>query len=227
MLVTFLRALIVYFVIIFAVRLMGKRQLGELQPSELVITILISNLATLPIEEPAMPLFMGLFPILTLVSIEVIISVINMHCPRLRRVFTGSPVVVIKDGEIDQRKLHILRYSAEDLLAQLRNQNIYDISEVDYALVETTGQLSVYSKYSHRPLTPSVMGYEDKPQKNSPPIALVCEGRINHDYLRIYGRDKDWLVAKLQEHSLSVAQVYLMTVDGCDNTVIIKKEDKR
>ena len=112
MLVAFLRTLILYIVIVFGVRLMGKRQLGDLQPSELVVTILISNIATLPIEEIETPLFAGLLPILSLVTFEVIISAINLHCRKIRRVFSGSPIVVIRNGEIDQKKLKELREQA-------------------------------------------------------------------------------------------------------------------
>ena len=168
MLVTFIRTLILYVVIVFGVRLMGKRQLGELQPSELVVTILISNIATLPIEEAETPLFSGLLPILSLVTFEVIISAVNLRCRWLRRVFSGSPVVVIRNGEIDQKRLAELRFSVDDLMAQLRSNQIFAVDEVDFAVVETTGKLSVYQKYAARTLTPKTMEMPDQPEQNAP-----------------------------------------------------------
>lgn len=224
MLVIFFRSIIVYFVVIFAVRLMGKRQLGELQPSELAITILISNIATLSIEEIDTPVFMGLLPILTLVSIEVIVSVINLHNPRIRRIFSGSPVVVIQYGTIDQAKLHMLRYSVDDLLSQLRTQNIFDVSEVDFAVVETTGQLTVYQKYSHRTVTPEVIGMEDIPKKDAPPLPVICHGHMNYAYLALTGKDEKWIMQQLGSHNLNITQVYLMTVDKEDNINIIRED---
>ena len=172
MLVTFFRTLILYVVIVFGVRLMGKRQLGELQPSELVVTILISNIATLPIEEVETPLFSGLLPILSLVTFEVIISAINLHSRRMRRVFSGSPVVVIKNGEIDQKKLQELRFSIDDLMAQLRQNQIFALDEVDFAVVETTGKLSVYQKYGARPLRRAIQRLLEDPLSEQ-----ILEGR--------------------------------------------------
>ena len=206
---------------------MGKRQLGELQPSELVITILISNIATLPLEEVDTPLFMGLLPILSLVSFEVIMSVINLHYPRVRRVFSGSPVVVIQNGEIDQKKLHLLRYSVDDLMSQLRNQSIFDVDEVDFALVETTGQLSVYQKYKNRTITPNVMDMPDKPRHDAPPLVLVSQGRINHQYLDIAKKDDKWIDALLITNHLTLSEVYLLTLDHMEKITLIKSEYRK
>ena len=162
MLVAFFRTLILYLTIIFGVRLMGKRQLGELQPSELVITIIISNIATLPIEEIDTPLFMGLLPILTLVTFEVIVSSVNLRCRATRKLFSGTPAVVIRGGIIDQRKLRELRFSVDDLMSQLRSNQIFSPEDVDFAMVETTGKLSIYQKYAARTVTPQTMGLPDQ-----------------------------------------------------------------
>lgn len=224
MFVSLFRTLILYSVIIFGVRLMGKRQLGELQPTELVITILISNIATLPLEEVSTPLFMGLLPILTLVTFEVFISIINLHFRKARRVFSGTPAVVISGGTINQDKLHQLRYSADDLVAQLRSQNIFDISEVDFAIVETTGKLSVYQKYMSRPVTPEVLTMPDIPPKNNPPLVVISEGKVNEDYLSLSGKDTLWLESTVASYHLLVRDVYLMTVDSTDKVTLVGKE---
>lgn len=224
MFVSFFRTLILYAVIICGMRLMGKRQLGELQPTELVITILISNIATLPLEEVDTPLFMGLLPILTLVTCEVFISIINLHSKKARRIFSGTPAVVIQGGVIDQQKLYQLRYSADDLIAQLRSQNIFDLSEVDFALVETTGKLSVYQKYLHRSTTPQVLELPDQRLKNSPPLVVISEGKINQDYLKLCGKDIAWLEQTVASHHLAVDSVYIMMLDKLDTVTLIKKQ---
>ena len=146
MYVVFIRTLILYAIVVFGMRIMGKRQLGELQPSELVVTILISNIATLPIENTNIPLLAGVVPILTLMCFEVVVSVCTLKNRRLRTIISGTPRVVISKGVIDQKELANLRYSVEDLLEQLRSSNIFDLREVELAIVETTGALSVYKK---------------------------------------------------------------------------------
>lgn len=227
MLVVFFRTLILYCVIVFGVRLMGKRQLGELQPSELVVTILISNIATLPIEEIDTPLMVGLLPILSLVVFEIIISIINLHFREVRRVFSGTPVVVIHHGVVDQKKLRQLRYSADDLMAQLRSQNIYSLSEVDFALVETTGKLSVYQKYLSRPATGEALSLQDQPSQNSPPLVLVSEGRVNEAYLELCCKDRKWLEQTIASHHLTLNQVFLLTLDQKGTVELIPREVKK
>jgi len=224
MLVTFLRTLVLYIVIVFGVRLMGKRQLGELQPSELVVTILISNIATLPIEEVETPLFSGLLPILSLVTFEVIISAVNLRCRRVRRLFTGSPVVVIKNGKIDQQKLRELRFSADDLMAQLRSNQIFAVDEVDFAVVETTGKLSVYQKYGARTLTPKTLGMPDQPAQNAPPLVVVSEGHVYTDYLTLCGKDMEWLEGIAASRRTAISDIFVMTLDQEGNYHLVERE---
>lgn len=224
MFVAFFRTLILYLTIVFGIRLMGKRQLGELQPSDLVITIIISNIATLPIEEIDVPLFMGLLPILTLVVFEVIVSSVSLRFPKLRQLFSGSPVVVIRDGVIDQKKLRELRFSVNDLLEELRSSQIFDVSQVDFALVETTGKLSVYQKYQSQSLTPQMMGLPDQPAQNSPPYILICDGEIYKSGLELAGKNMNWLKRTLEENKTSVQAVYLMTAEKSGKYLIVPKE---
>lgn len=151
--VVLIRSLILYIVVIFGVRLMGKRQLGELQPSELVITILISNIATLPLEDPDIPLFIGILPILTLVCYEVIMSWITLRSLRMRRMISGRPKIIIRNGQIEQATLQDLRLSVDDLMTALRSNQIFDPAQVQFAIMETTGTISVYPKPEYQPLT--------------------------------------------------------------------------
>jgi len=224
MLVVFFRTVILYCVVIFGVRLMGKRQLGELSPSELVITILISNIATLPIEEINTPLFTGLLPILSLVCFEIIISVINMRFKKLRQFFSGKPVIIISDGVLDQSKLKELRFSVDDLTAQLRSNGIFDIREVDFAVVETNGKISIYQKFAARPLTPKALKLPDDPSDNSPQLPIVTDGRVNDENLSACGKDLQWLSGMLASHRLKREDVLLMTSSRMGDVCIVKKD---
>ena len=146
--VILIRSLILYVLVIFAVRLMGKRQLGELQPSELVITILVSNIATLPIEDVNIPVLVGITPIFAMVCFEVTVSWLCLRFPTVRRFISGSPKIVIRGGRIDRQAMADLRFSVDDLMMALRGSEVFDLAEVQYAIVETTGSMSVMRKPS-------------------------------------------------------------------------------
>ena len=146
MLVTLVRALILYVLIIICMRIMGKRQLGELQPTELVITILLSEIAAIPMQDNALPLGNSIVAVLLLVALEVINSVVVLKSSRCRSFLQGNSIVVIRDGVIDQKQLKRLRFTMDDLFDQLRQKDVFDISDVRYAIVETNGQLSVMLK---------------------------------------------------------------------------------
>ena len=143
MLVPLIRTLILYFVIIFSMRFMGKRQVGEMQPAELVITILISAVASVPMQDIELPLVHGIIPIITLVSAEVIISTLSLKHPKLRKLISGSPITIIRDGNIDQKAMQTLRITIDDLLEDLRLKDVYDLRTVRLAQMETNGRLSV------------------------------------------------------------------------------------
>ena len=200
MTVVFIRAVILYCVLIFAVRLMGKRQIGELQPSELAITILISNIATLPVEDLSIPLVTGLLPVLTLVCLDVLMSWVTMKSKRLRSVISGEPVVIVSDGKVDQQKLFNLRFTTDDLMEAVRSQGIFDIEQVQFAVVETTGKVSVYPKFKNRPVT-----NEDMNIKNSspdPPAVVVQDGVVMDSSLKRLGLGREGAFQK---------KVYLLT----------------
>ena len=153
MLIVLFRAVILYIVIVFCIRLMGKKQLGELQPSELVVTIMLSNIATLPIEDINLPVLMGLVPIFTIVCIDVFFSYLSLCSRGFRRVLCGSPKIIISGGVLDQRVVKKLRFTVDDIFEALRGQGIFDISQVQLAVVETTGQISAYVKPAEQPAT--------------------------------------------------------------------------
>ncbi len=142
MAIVLIRAVILYIVITFSLRLMGKRQLGELQPSELVVTILISNIAAIPVEDSSVPMIMGIVPILTLVCLDVIMSGIMLKSAKVRKLMIGSPRIIISEGDILQKEMKRLRYTVDDLTEAMREQQIFDITQIHYAIVETTGKIN-------------------------------------------------------------------------------------
>ncbi|MBQ8624020.1 MAG: DUF421 domain-containing protein [Oscillospiraceae bacterium] len=195
---------------------MGKRQLGELSPAELVITILISNIATLTMEEPDVPLIMGMIPILTLVCLDVTVSYITLRSRTARRVVSGQPRVIISQGVIDQKAMKDLRYTVDDVCATLRTQGIFDLSQVQYAIVETTGSISVLQKAPNRPLTPSSL---EKPEPScDPPVCLISDGDL-------IANDEDAKDIKkvLKKKHLEIKDVFICTRDANGELDIIKK----
>ena len=211
-----------YALVIFSLRLMGKRQLGELQPSELVITILVSNIATLPIENLTLPIITGIIPIITLVCLDVLMSVASMKFRGLRRVLSGSPKVIISNGEIDQKLLHELRYTTDDLMESLRSYNIFDISEIQFAVVETTGKISVYQKFENQPVTAEMLSLKGK--SSNPPELIVDDGKIVPTALKRLGLDEKWLRMRLKSENTNLSDVFIMTASDEKSVKIIKKQ---
>lgn len=223
--IVLIRSLILYILVIFAVRLMGKRQLGELQPSELVITILVSNIATLPIEDLNIPLFVGITPILSLVCFEVITSRLSMNFIGLRRIISGRPKIIISSGRIDRKVMSELRFSVDDLMTSLRGNGIFDLSEVQYAIVETTGSISVMKKPSLDNPTRDDMkvGTEDI----DPPQIVISDGVLLEKSLRSVGMSRGKLDSILKKRSLNIADVFIMTADSSGNYFIEEKGNKK
>lgn len=203
---------------------MGKRQLGELQPSEFVITILISNIATLPIEDIDIPLLTGIVPILTLVCCEIIMSTIALKSRSARKIISGSPKIVIHDGKIDQKQMQDLRFSVDDLMEQLRQCNIFDIAEVSYAIVETTGKLSVYPKFFARPVTAGMISLPKNGEQEAPPVVLISDGVLIKESLTFCNLRPEWLEKTLEKEKVEMKEIFLMTCDRAAQFHIIKKE---
>ncbi len=225
MLIVFLRAVLLYVLVIFSIRLMGKRQIGELQPSEFVVTILISNIATLPIEDINLPMVTGIIPILTIVSLDVIVSTFAVHSRRLREIISGTPRIIIREGKIDQKMMRELRYTVDDLMESLRGQGIFDVTQVQFAIVETTGKISVYQKNAFAPVTPDIL--KIKPKESDPPQIVVNDGEVINSALSLVGLTRKGLERILRKENTDSSQVFLMTTDGKGNNVIIKKEIKK
>ena len=200
MIIFVIRTLLIYWLVIFSMRMMGKRQLGELQPSELVTTFLISNLASICIEDTTQPLASSVLPVLIIMAVEIFNSALCYRFPSYSRFLVGKPVPVIRRGKVDQSALASLRISGEDLLCALRAQSVFDPQEVFLALVETNGTLAVYPASS-----------KDQPQ---PMLPLVIGGRIQGENLHLLERNRSWLEGYLEKHHLELEKVFLLLDDG-------------
>ena len=222
MLTVTIRTIVVYLLLVLAVRLMGKRQLGELQPTELVTTILISNLASLPIEEVDLPIVSALAPIFIIVCLEIIVSVLEIKNAKIGSMVSGNSMPVIKDGVIDQDILRRLRFSIGDLLEALRNKDIFDVREVEYAIIETNGQLNVYKKHAKQNvLNESLNIQQDAPSR--PPVAIVIDGKTQPKALAFCNRDAAWLKSKLCELDTDIKDIMLLQCDSAGECHLVKR----
>lgn len=224
MLITLVRGLILYLTITFFMRFMGKRQLGELQPTELVVTILLSEIAAIPMENNDSPLLNSLFVTALLVCLEIINSVLNMKSQRFSRVLQGKPAVIIENGILNQKKLRDLRFSTDDLLEQLRQKDCFDINEISHAVVETNGTLSLKKKNQLQTLTAGQFGINEKEQKI--PILAINDGKlvslnINSNPLFIAQID-----SILKKEKVKIKDVFILLLSDANNYTLIKRDLK-
>lgn len=224
MIISFLRALIIYFIIIVSLRFMGKRQIGELQPTELVVTILISEVAAIPLDDTDSPLLSALIPVLVVICLEIIISGISLQSVKFRRLFTGKPILVINNGEIDQKALKNTRISVSDLLDYLRLKGFFDIQEVKFAIVEMNGQISVMPKESSAPLTRADM--KISAQSKEIPYTVISDGEIIEGHFEDVGISEKDIKKQLKKEKLSLKEVMLMTCDKNKNYYTVKRDEK-
>lgn len=223
MIATIIRTFIIYCVVSLCVRLMGKRQLGELQPGELVITILISEIAAIPIEDNTVPIINSVIPLMLLVSFEIINSLIDRRSVKFRYWTEGNPVTIIRNGELLQKELKALRFTINDVLSGLRQKDVFDIEDVEYAVVETNGTLSVLLKPDKRPATPKTVGKTEK--DTGMPCTVVIDGKIIESTFQDCGVTKEEVLRKVQRETDNIENILLMTVDKSKKyNIILKKE---
>ncbi|MEE5991947.1 MAG: DUF421 domain-containing protein [Oscillospiraceae bacterium] len=215
----FIRTLMVYLIVIVSLRIMGKRQLGELQPSDLVITILISNVATISIEDTELPILDGIIPIMELVLFEVIISWISLHSVKVRRWVTGSPKIIIHNGEIDQKVLHDLRFTLDDLMTTLRTNGIFSPEEVQFAIVETNGTVSILQKPEYQTATKKDVSAVHPCA--DPPEIVIADGELREKTLHALGLDRQWIDEILKAESLRISDIFLLTADSAKQYYLV------
>ncbi|MDR1630264.1 MAG: DUF421 domain-containing protein [Oscillospiraceae bacterium] len=224
MIITLIRTVILYVFLIVAVRLMGRRQVGELQPGELVVTILLSQIASQPICDTDIPLVYSLVPFLILVALELFMSVFSMKSIKFRELYQGSALVLIRDGVLDQKQVKRLRFTMDDVMEALRQKDVFDISDVQYAIAETDGTLSVLLKPQKRNVTNEDMRVQ------APDAALPCiiisDGRVIEKNFADCNMDYKKLEKALANAHTRAENIMLMTADKSGNTYIIEKEEE-
>lgn len=224
MMTAFARTLILYFLIMFGLRLMGKRQIGELEPSELVLTMMISDLATVPMQDFGIPLLAGVIPILTLLALSMLLSQLSLRYLRFRALVCGTPAILIRDGQLQQEAMRQNRYTLDELLEELRGQGIASIEDVKYAVLENSGQLSVLPWTRQQPPTAAQLGL-DVEDSVTLPVVLINDGRVLRKNLTACGKDEQWLLQTIHEKKLSSPrEVFLLTLDEHQQVTCVKKE---
>ena len=221
MFVTLIRTIILYVFAIASLRIMGKRQIGELQPSDLVVTLLISQIISIPIQDTDIPLVNTIIPILLLVGFEILTSIFNMKSIKFRSFMQGNPVVIINDGKLNQKMLKDLRFTVDDLLESLRQKDIFDISQVQYAIVETNGQLSVLLKPQYDTVTKEDLELKSKPQGYQCPV--IIDGKIVTADFDICNMTTKKVEKLAKKEKAEIKDILLMTVDSVGNHNIIRK----
>ncbi len=222
MLISFFRTIILLFVIVVAVRIMGKRQIGQLQPAELVVTILLSEIAATPMQDNDIPMMNTVIAILVLVALEIIISALNMKSLHFRSLLQGNSLILIRNGVIDQKQMKRLRYTLDDLLEALRQKDVFDISDVSYAIAETDGSLSVLLKPDKRMVSNSDMNIEVA--DDGIDCVVVMDGRIIRSDFKDCGMNDDRLGRLIKKSGAELKDIYLMTVNKAGKTNVILKE---
>lgn len=225
MLISFIRTIILYLLIVIALRIMGKRQVGQLEPTELVVTMMISDLATIPMGHVSIPLMHGVIPILTLIIAEATLSFVNLKSRRVRKIMSGTPVVIIRNGKVFEEELERLRLNIDDLMEELRSNGNPDINEIEYAIFETNGSLSIIPKSGSRPATPN--DFQMNVKYKGLPFMLVCDGKINENALKAFEKDEKWLLNKVYSKGVNtIEDVLLASVDE-SGTFYLQKRNKK
>lgn len=217
------RTVILYILLIAGMRMMGKRQIGQMQPSELVSTILLSELITAPILDPDIPLLASLVPFGMVLCFEVIVPFFAAHCPKVKRAVDGRPSLVILNGEIDQTQLMALRMSVDELLGLLRLKGVGDPTDVQYGILELNGQLSVILRAGATPA--SVDDLQLAPVRRGMAHPLVVQGQISDLHLQLLGHDRTWLIQKLGQHGCGLEDVLLFSLDDDGNYNLVRKKE--
>jgi uncharacterized membrane protein YcaP (DUF421 family) len=222
-LIVFFRTLILFALVVIVMRLMGKRQIGELQPFELVVAIMISELAALPITDTEIPLIDGIIPILTLLFAQVGLAYLSLKSNRARVIICGRPSILIKKGQINESELRRLRINLNDLLEQLRVKNYPNIAEIDYAILETNGQISVIPKDSYRPLITKDLGLH--PPGSGLPLSVILDGKVITHNLKIFNLTEKELLQRLQKQGINnLQEVFFASIDHTGELYWQKKE---
>lgn len=222
MLLVFVRTIILYILVLIVMRFMGKREIGQLQPFELAISIMIADLATIPMSEPGIPITNGVIPILGLLVMHLIISMINLKSIRTREIICGKPSILIYRGKIQEKNMIKERFTINELEERLRGNNVFDIGDVEYAILETSGQISVIQKPNRRTTIPEDFGIN--PPYEGISYDLVIDGKIMKENLEKLGKDYNWLLKEVGLFGIKPEDALIVTIDGRGNFFCQEKE---
>lgn len=224
MITAFFRTAILYLLLIVGLRLTGKRQIGELEPIELVLTMLLSDLASVPMQDFGIPLVNGVIPIVTLLAMSMLLSCVSLRNVRFRTLICGKPAIIIRNGRLQQDAMRHNRLTLDELFEELRTQGVTDISDVKYAVLETGGQLSVLLRTAAQPATPEQMRLDCEDDAFLPTV-IINDGRLLRGNLRQTGHDEAWLQAQLSENGVDApSQVFLLSIDERGEIICIVKD---
>jgi len=224
MLITYIRTLVIYLLLLAVVRLMGKRELGQMEPSEFVVSMLVADLAAVPMQNNAIPLQAGLVPIVTVLGAELVLSTLALHSIRLRRLLCGKPVILIENGKPLAENLRRTRITLDELTGQLREKDVLDLRTVQYAILETNGNLSVFPYPETRPAAAADAGIQ--PRAQHLPITVVSDGRLLRENLQKSGKTEAWLQKTLKKEKATVKSTWLLTVDRAGQVIFYPKEGR-
>ena len=222
MFLSFFRALLLYFLLLVVIRLMGKRQIGQMEPTEFVVTMLAANLAAIPMEELGVPLYTGVVPMLTVLGAELLLAKLSMRSIPIRRLLCGKPVILIENGHILQDNLRRTRVTLDELMGHLREKDVLDLTAVQYAILETNGNLSVFPYPAELPASARDAGIV--PRKQYLPVTIIEDGVLLHENLEKSGKDQAWVRQILGEHRASLAGTWLLMVDKSGRVTWIGRE---
>ena len=222
MILSYMRTIFLYLILIAVVRVMGKRQIGEMEASEFVVTMLVANLAAIPMQDGGIPLYSGLVPILTVLGVELVLSSLALRSIKLRRLLCGKPVILIENGRILQENLRATRVTLDELMGHLREKDVLNVETVQYAILETNGNLSVFPLQKEMPPSAKELGIF--PKDRFLPVTIIEDGYLFRENLREAGKDEAWVHSVLGEYRAGIAGTWLLTVDKSGHVVWLGKE---
>lgn len=225
MLIIFIRSILLYIIVLVVMRLMGKREIGQLQPFELAISIMIADLASTPMADAGIPITNGIIPILALLVMHLVISVLNIKSIKARQILCGKPSILIYRGKIDEKKLKKERFTVNELEERLRGNNIVNIGDVEYAILETSGQITVIQKPNKRNTIPEDFGIE--PEYEGIAYDLVLDGKVMYENLKLLNKDYEWLKKQVAKFGILPEEALIVTIDGKGNFFYQEKMGKK
>ena len=221
--VVFIRSIILYIFVVLVMRIMGKRQIGELQPFELVIAIMLSELAAVPMQDPGIPLINGIIPILTLMLLEILISLLTLKYQSFRKITCGTPSILIRQGKIDEIEMRNQRFNLNDLIEELRMAGYIDFEDIEYAILETSGKLSIIPKIGKSPAQKEDLNISKAEPKL--PLSLILDGILNDKNLEMAGYNRQWIKEKLKENNIeNINEVFIAIIDSKGDLIIQRRQ---